>query len=333
MKRQALVFTGPRRVEVVDETLTAPPPGHLQVKAAVSAISAGTELLAFRGQIAPGLALDETLGALGGTFQFPFRFGYASAGEVVAIGEGVDPSWMGARVFAYHPHASLFVAPVADVVRVPGSLPFETAVLLASMETAVNLALDGRPLLGERVAVVGQGVVGLLLTALLGRFPLERLLAVEERPVRSIAAFKLGAHEVRPPSLELPVGEFDLVYELSGDPAALDTAISLAGAEGRVIVGSWYGQKRAPVDLGGAFHRGRITIASSQVSRLAPGLSGRWDRARRFATAWSALALVDVSKIVTHRFALAEAQQAYELLDRSPPEVVQVLLTHARGGK
>lgn len=326
MNRRAVVFTGPRRVELVEERLPPPPPGHLLVRAAVSAISAGTELLAFRGQVSPALALDDTLGALGGTFEFPFRFGYASAGEVVAAGEGADPGWTGARVFAYHPHASAFVVPVADVVRVPGDLPAERAVLLASMETAVNLVLDGRPLLGERVAVVGQGVVGLLVTALLARFPLESLTAVEGRPLRAQAARALGAPVVLAPDQALPAGQADLVYELSGDPAALDTAVALAGVEGRVIVGSWYGSKRAPVDLGGAFHRGRVTIASSQVSRIAPALSARWDRPRRFAAAWRALAELDTAPLVTHRFALDQAQQAYELLDRSPDRALQVLL-------
>jgi threonine dehydrogenase-like Zn-dependent dehydrogenase len=120
----------------------------------------------------------------------------------------------------------------------------------------------------------------------------------------------------------------DLVYELSGDPAALDLALAAAGREGRVIVGSWYGSKRAPVDLGGAFHRGRVTISSSQVSRLAPGLSARWDRERRFAAAWRALAALDARPLITHRLPFTEAQQAYELLDRSPAEALQVLLVH-----
>jgi 2-desacetyl-2-hydroxyethyl bacteriochlorophyllide A dehydrogenase len=327
VNRRALVFAAPGRVELVEERLGAPPPGHLLVRVAVSAISAGTELLAFRGQIPAELPLDDALGALAGrTFAFPFRFGYASVGEVLAAGEGVDPGWLDRQVFAFHPHASAFLVAAADAVPVPDGLAPERAAFLAHMETAVNLVLDGRPLLGERVAVVGQGVVGLLATALLGRFPLEQLTVVEAQPQRARLARALGAHRALAPGEALPAGEADLVYELSGDPAALDTALALAGREGRVIVGSWYGAKRAPVDLGGAFHRGRITIASSQVSRLSPALSARWDRARRFAAAWRALAALDTGPLVTHRFALADAQQAYELLDRSPDRALQVLL-------
>ena len=121
MNRRALVFSGPRRVEVVDEPVAAPGPGELLVQARFSAISAGTELLAFRGQVPAELPLDETLGALAGTFTFPFRFGYASVGQVIGAGPGVT-GWMGHPVFAFHPHASTFVVPAADVVAVPGDV-------------------------------------------------------------------------------------------------------------------------------------------------------------------------------------------------------------------
>jgi threonine dehydrogenase-like Zn-dependent dehydrogenase len=192
------------------------------------------------------------------------------------------------------------------------------------METAVNLVLDGRPLLGERVVVVGQGMVGLLATALLARFPVESLLAIESLPLRAEAARALGARVVGATEAR----DADLVYELSGDPAALDLALAAAGREGRVIVGSWYGSKRAAIDLGGGFHRGRLTISSSQVSHLAPALSARWDRTRRFQAAWQALQRLDARPLITHRLPFAEAQQAYELVDRSPDRALQVLLIH-----
>lgn len=325
MNRRALVFAGPRRVEVIEEKVAAPPPGHLLVRGIVSAISAGTELLAFRGQLPADLPLDDTLGALAArTFTFPFRFGYACVGEVLAAGEAVDPAWLGRNVFAFHPHASAFLVPVADAVAVPGELPAERAALLAAMETAVNLVLDGRPVLGERVVVVGQGMVGLLTTALLARFPLEHLHVLETVPLRAEAARALGARVVAAGE----TGDADLVYELSGDPAALDLALAATGREGRVVVGSWYGSKRAPVDLGGGFHRGRLSISSSQVSHIGPALSGRWDRARRFAAAWRALAALDTRSLITHRFPLAQAQQAYQLLDGTPDRALQVLLLH-----
>jgi 2-desacetyl-2-hydroxyethyl bacteriochlorophyllide A dehydrogenase len=327
MNRRALVFAAPRRVELAEETLAGPAPGHLLVRTTVSAISAGTELLAFRGQLPASLALDDTLGAMAGsTFTYPFRYGYASVGDVIALGEGVQPSWLGRSVFAFQPHASAFTVSADDAIPVPADVAPERAALFANMETAVNLVLDGRPLLGERVVVLGQGIVGLLTTALLARFPLERLVAVEGHPLRAEAARALGAHEVLAPGSSLGSGA-DLVYELSGSPAVLDAAIAAAGQEARVVVGSWYGDKRAPIDLGGRFHRGRLRLVSSQVSHIASDLAPRWDRPRRWAVAFRALAAVDTARLCTHRFPLTDAQRAYDLLDREPERTIQVLFT------
>ena len=340
--RLTLVFTGPGRVEVVPEDddgdgdgdgHAGAPPGRVLVRTLVSAISAGTELLAFRGQIPPGTALDETLGALaGGTFAYPFRYGYAAVGEVVATGAGVDGAWRGRRVFAYEPHATAFTAAPADLVAVPEGIAPERAALLAHTETAVNLVLDGAPLVGEEVLVIGQGTIGLLATALLARVPLARVTVCEPLPLRAAAARALGARHVAGNADEAvrAVGArgADLVFELSGDPAALDLAIAAAGHEARIVVGSWYGGKRAPVDLGGRFHRRRLRLVSSQVSRIAPALSARWDRERRFGVAWNALAEIDTLPLISHRFPFADAQAAYEIIDRHPERVLQVLLDY-----
>ena len=215
------------------------------------------------------------------------------------------PSWLGRRVFGFQPHATAFRSPVAALLAVPDGLPPERAALLANMETAVNLVLDGAPLLGENVLVIGQGIVGLLVTALLARFPLGALGAVEGRPLRAKAARAFGARIVSgggttaadAPSADELFGArgADLVYELSGNPAALDLAVAAAGHEGRIVVGSWYGNKRASVDLGGRFHRRRLRLVSSQVSHIGAPLSARWDRARRFGEAWRALAAIDTA--------------------------------------
>ena len=147
--RSKLLFAAPRRIEVVEEALDAPPPGHALVRTLISAISAGSELLAFRGQLPSDTPLDETLGALGrATFAFPFPYGYAAVGEVAALGGGVDPAWAGRRVFAFQPHATMFAAPIAELLPVPQDLDPERAALLAQMETAINLVLDGAPLHG-----------------------------------------------------------------------------------------------------------------------------------------------------------------------------------------
>jgi 2-desacetyl-2-hydroxyethyl bacteriochlorophyllide A dehydrogenase len=330
------VFAAPRRVEVVDEELAGPGAGQVLVRARVSAVSAGTERLVYRGELPTDRPLDESLPALGGApFSYPVRYGYAAVGDVAAVGAGVPEAWLGRRVFALAPHASAFVAPVAELLEVPPGVDAERAALFASLETAVNLVLDGAPGLGARVAVVGQGVVGLLATSLLARFPLAALVVVEPRQERARRALALGATaavaDVAAARAALGGDGADLTFELTGDPAALDGALALTGREGRVVVGSFYGDRRAPVALGTHFHRGRLTLASSQVSHLSPALTGRWDRARRAAETWAALARVDAAALVTHRFALGRAAEAYALLDARASEALQILFTYEEG--
>jgi threonine dehydrogenase-like Zn-dependent dehydrogenase len=121
---------------------------------------------------------------------------------------------------------------------------------------------------------------------------------------------------------------FDLTFELSGSPSVLNDAIALTAFSGRIVIGSWYGEKRAPIDLGGIFHRSRIQLISSQVSTIAPALSGRWDKARRFEVAWEALRRIQPQKWITHRFPIEEAEKAYQLLDENPQETMQVLFEY-----
>ena len=337
MKRCALVFTGPRRVSVIDEELGPPPPGHLLVRTRASAISAGTELLAFRGELPADLPLDDTLPALGAgaAWAYPFRFGYAAVGEVVGVGDGaVEAEWLGRRIFGFQPHASAFSLPTAQAWLVPDGIDTEKATLLANAETAVNLVLDAGPRVGERVVVFGQGVVGLLLTALLARFPLQALVVVDRATARAARGRALGAgaavssvDQARAALDGLGDGA-DLTFELTGNPLALNAALAVTGREGRVVIGSFYGRKSSAVDLGGHFHRGRIAIISSQVSHIAPALTGRWDRERRRDVAWDVLARIDTETLVTDRFPIAQAAQAYALLDADPPRALQVLLTY-----
>jgi 2-desacetyl-2-hydroxyethyl bacteriochlorophyllide A dehydrogenase len=340
VNRTALVFAGPGRVELTEEICPAPAAGQLLVRTVLSGLSAGTELLAYRGQLPADLPLDDTLPSLqGGVFAYPFRYGYAAVGTVVELGAGVDRGWLDRLVFSFQPHASHFVAAADAVFPVPAGIEAESAALYPSQETALNLVLDGEPRLGDRVAVLGQGVVGLCTTALLARFPLETLVAVDPVPARAALARKLGATAAAASAVEAraalvaasqggPQDGADLTFELTGSPAALDAAIALTGYEGRVVVGSFYGEKRAPVHLGGHFHRGRLTLRSSQVSHLQPGLSARWDRARRMAAAWRALRQLDTRALVSHRFPFARAAEAYKLIDSGAAQALQVVLTH-----
>ncbi len=328
MARLSVVFTAPGQVEVVQEPLPTPAPGELLIQTDVSAISAGTELLFLRGQVPAAMSVDSTLAALDGEVRYPLRYGYACTGRVIAAGAESDAAWIGRRVFAFQPHTSHFTAPVTQLIPVPDGLMPAQAALLPNMETAVNLVMDGQPVLGERVAVVGLGVVGLLTVALLARFPLAHLLAVDPLPARRALALQLGAHAAMTPEAASAPGNCDLTYEVSGAPAALNTALAHTGYAGRIVIGSWYGSKQAPIDLGGAFHRSRIRLLASQVSTLDPRWLGRWDKARRFAVAWEMLRHLDAGALITHRLPVMQAPEAYRLLDQEPQQALQVLLEY-----
>jgi threonine dehydrogenase-like Zn-dependent dehydrogenase len=191
-------------------------------------------------------------------------------------------------------------------------------------------------LIGENVAVLGQGIVGLLTTSLLALFPLGNLVTLDYHSLRRAASRELGALVSFSPEEEglhdmlkehMPNGA-DLTYEISGSPAALDLALLTTGFVGRIVIGSWYGSKRANVDLGGRFHRSRIRLISSQVSSLAPEFTGRWTKTRRFNVAWEMIRQLKPSRLITHHFSISQAAQAYQLLDENPDKVIQVVFTY-----
>jgi 2-desacetyl-2-hydroxyethyl bacteriochlorophyllide A dehydrogenase len=341
MERQALYFTGPRQVALVNEPLPSPAAGQVLVKTIMSAISPGTELLVYRGLAPMGLARDETITALAGDFSFPLTYGYAAVGQVLELGPDVAPAWKDRLVFAFQPHASHFLATPEELLGVPAGVSPEEAVFFPNLETAVTLLLDGQPLMGEQVAIFGQGIVGLLLTALISRWPLASLVTLDLYPRRRLLSEDLGAHvsldPATPEAMEhLAAGlqggrtyaGADLSYEISGNPAALDQAIAATGFNGRVVIASWYGVKRADLNLGGSFHRSRMRLISSQVSSINPELTGRWNKARRYQVTWQMLAQVQPARLITHRFPIAQATQAYKLLDLHPEDVIQVILTY-----
>lgn len=337
MSCRRLVFAAAHRVVLETGPLPRPGAGELLVRTRLSAISAGTEMLVFQGLFPEGLAVDAAIPALGaGPFAYPLAYGYSCVGQVTAAGEGVGPGWMDRRVFAFQPHRSHFVCRPQDLLPLPEGLGPEDAVFLAAMETAVNLVMDGRPVVGERAVVVGLGMTGLLTLGLLARHPLSGLVGVDRLARRREAARTLGATAALagagPPGGGPEEGpddrRADLVYELTGQPEALDTALGFTGYGSRVVIGSWYGARRATVDLGGRFHRDRIQLVSSQVSTIAPVFSGRWTKARRMAVAWEMLARLRPGRFITHRFPVEEAHKAYLQVARKPEETLQVVLTY-----
>lgn len=330
-----MYFTAPRQVEVREEPLPALGADEVMVQTTCSAISAGTEMLIYQGRFPRELEADPAISSLRGGFKYPLAYGYACVGTVRDVGTNTDAAWRDRSVFAFQPHTSHFVCKPEALLPVPEALAHECAAFLPNMETAVNLVQDAAPIYGERVLVLGQGVIGLLTASLLKDFPLEALVTVDcfERrrtssPVTPGLCLNSDAPDFHTASQDRLHGQADLTFELSGNPAALNDAIELTAFSGRIVIGSWYGEKSAEIDLGGAFHRSRIKLISSQVSTIAPELSGRWDKARRFDIAWRALGKVRPEKWITHRFPLDEAREAYRLLDESPEETIQVLFTY-----
>lgn len=333
-----LWFTAPFQVELRTASLAPPAAGEVRVRTRYSAISPGSELLLYRGQLPGSMALDSSLESLQGAAQYPVQYGYACVGEVQQTGADVDPAWLGKTVFSFQPHASLFNARPDQLIAVPEDIAAEAAVFLPNMETAVNLVQDGQPMLGERVVVLGQGVVGLLLSAVLAQYPLASLQAVEGQPNRQALARQLGVQAVFSPADVTPnqqpdLADADLIYEISGHPDALNLAISLSGYASRIVIGSWYGNKPVSVDLGGEAHRNRLQLITSQVSTLAPALSGRWSKQRRFDLAWQMIRRLDPTQLITHRVPLREAgtlyQQLHEAQADSQVDIVQPLFDYS----
>jgi 2-desacetyl-2-hydroxyethyl bacteriochlorophyllide A dehydrogenase len=330
----AVWFPSRRSVELRVEPLPRPGPSDVQVETLVSGLSHGTEMLVYRGEVPADLPLD--LPTLRGGFGFPIKYGYASVGRVVEIGPGVHRVALGDLVFAFHPHQTAYVVPEALAVRLPDDLSPESGVFLANVETAVNAMLDAQPRLGDRVAVFGQGVVGLLLAQLLRRAGAELIVAVDRFERRRALARDVGADLALAPeeadgarmrALTGGIG-MDLAFEASGNPAALAAAIEAVGQEANVVVTSWYGTKPVSVPLGGHFHRGRVRVISSQVGSIDPALAPRWDRHRRRLLALDLLPRLQLEPLISHRIPLQRAVEAFELVDRRPEETVQVVLTY-----
>lgn len=331
---RAVQFVAPRRVAVVPVDLAAPAADQLLVRTLASGVSGGTELLAYRGLIDPAMPLDETLGALGGTFTFPFRYGYSCVG---VIEDGASPGSpdTGALVFAFHPHQDRFTVAGRDVVPLPAGTDPVTGTLFPLVETALQLTLDAGSMVTEPVAVLGLGPVGLL-TALLLQRGGAVVLGCDPRDDRRAAASGLGLDAVAPEDLPGAVRSrtggrgLPLLVELSGDPQTLAGALDLLRHEGTALVGSWYGTETVPLPLGGAFHRRRLTIRASQVSTVPAAMSADWDVERRRAVARDLLAELPLQALTTTSYPFERAAEAYASLDRGELGVLHVALTYER---
>jgi 2-desacetyl-2-hydroxyethyl bacteriochlorophyllide A dehydrogenase len=328
MRSRSLFFTAPGRVQVKEEDIPEPGGDEVLVGTVMSAISAGTEMLFFHDLVETGTVLDTNIDCLSRTFLYPFKYGYSAVGEVLSVGPNVPRVWEGQLVFSFHPHESHFVCGLDEIIPVPDPLIAQEAVFLPSMETALSLVMDGNPLIGENVVVFGQGVIGLLTTYLLSRMPIQSLITLDKYRQRRETSIRMGASISL--KADLSISELleesglgdekaDLTFELSGNPEALDKALQIAGFEGRIIIGSWYGRKKSELNFGENFHRNRLKVMSSQVSNIQPALSGRWNKRRRLALAW------DFIREVTP---IGDAQEAYDMIDGEKHKLMQVVFTY-----
>jgi len=235
-----------------------------------------------------------------GEFPFPVKYGYCAVGRVEA---GPEDS-LGQIVFCLHPHQDVFVAPADRLAPVPDDVPPRRAILAANMETALNAHWDAASGPGDRIVIVGGGVLGLLVAWLAARLPGTEVTLVDVDPRRATLAAHLGFGFALPD--EAPA-EADLVFHASASAGGLATAIAAAGLEARIVELSWYGQGTVAAPLGGAFHSRRLQLVSSQVGQVSPSRRARWDYARRSRAAMALLADARLDALITHTIPFREA--------------------------
>ena len=260
--------------------------GEVHVRSLYSAISRGTESLVFRGEVPPSEFQRMRAPFQQGDFPAPVKYGYINVGVVEAGCGAQAEALVGRRVFCLYPHQQAYIVPAYAVVALPDAVPSARAVLAANLETAINAVWDASPTLGDRIAVVGGGVLGALVAWLCARIPGTEVELIDLDPSRAALATAFGTGFALPDGAR---GNCDLVIHASGAPAGLARALELAGDEATVLEMSWYGQHSVALALGEAFHARRLTLRSSQVGRLPPRQAPRWTYRRRMELALSLL--------------------------------------------
>ena len=291
MEARAYWTVEPGRGEIRTEEIGTPGPGEALVRTTRSGISRGTESLVHRGEV-PASVRDLMRAPFQvGDLPGPVKYGYLSVGVVEQLGSGRDASrgadLLGRRVFCLHPHQDAYIVPVQALTPIPDDVPDDRAVLAGAVETALNAVWDAAPRYGDRVAVVGGGMIGACVAALLRQFPLGRLELIDPDPARAAVAEAFGGRLQQP---DAAAGDCDVVLHASATEAGLATALRLAGEEAQVLELSWYGDRSPRVDLGAAFHARRLTIRASQVGRVAAARRTRRTTNDRLALALAELA-------------------------------------------
>lgn len=313
MVAQSLWYVEPGRVELRTERLPPPHPGEARVKMLYSGISRGTERLIAQGQVPESEWQTMRAPLQAGAFPFPVKYGYSATGVVTAGNDDL----IGRTVFCLHPHQDYFQAPEAMLIPVPETIPAKRATLAANMETALNAHWDAATAPGDRIAVIGAGIVGLLVASLATRIAGTRVTISDIDPRRAAIAEALGLTFVQPGTLS---SDHTTVFHTSASGAGLASALDAAAFEGRIIEMSWYGSKPVCVPLGSAFHSRRLHLMSSQVGHVAPARRATTTHRQRLERA---LDLLDDPRL--------DALVAEEIPFKTLPDTLVPLLTATSG--
>jgi threonine dehydrogenase-like Zn-dependent dehydrogenase len=309
----------PGHGEIRPVALAPPGPDEVLVRTLYSGVSRGTETLVFSGSVPPGLYASMRAPFQDGDFPGPVKYGYLNVGVVEA---GPAPL-LGRTIFCLYPHQTRYVVPVSAVTPVPSDVPASRAVLAGTVETAVNALWDAAPLVGDRIAVVGAGMVGSCVAAVAAKIPGTRVQLVDVDESRSPVAAALGVPFASPSAA---LGGCDLVVHASATSAGLARSLQLLAADGVVVDLSWYGDRPVSLPLGEDFHVRRLTIRSSQVGTVSPAQQGRRSYADRLALALSLLADSAFDVLLTGKSPFEELPALLpRLADGSQPALCHVV--------
>ena len=344
IKIKAVETVGPRQVTVVEDELAEPGAGEVAMRSLYSGISHGTEMNVYRGDAPMWQRKQDRRRRLfvesdEPEWEYPLRYGYACVGVITAVGRDVKGLTEGDVVFSFAPHQSAHVLPAGSVSKLPESIDPRAGVLTAVLNTTFNGILDADLHLGECVVVFGQGVLGQLTVQwakLSGASPviavdlIEKRLEISKRVSGADLVFNAGEER----DIAMAVRELtddrgaDVVFEFSASDRALNEAIRAACYNGKVIVMSWYAGALANVYPGAEFHHNRIQLISSQISGISPELSHRWSAARRMEAVLSLMPKLNLEGLITDVVDLEGAAAAYEMIDKHPEDVLQVVLDY-----
>lgn len=318
---RAFWLRSPGEGEIRPMAVPRPGPDEVEVRTLYSGVSRGTETLVFRGGVPESQFALMRAPFQDGEFPAPVKYGYLNVGVV----ERGPAALLGRAVFCLYPHQTRYVVPAAAVTPIPDDVPPARAVLAGTVETAVNVLWDAAPLVGDRIAVVGGGMVGCCVAAVLARFPGVRVELVDIDPARATVAEALGVGFATP---ERAAGECDLVVHASATEEGLARSLELLGVEGEVIELSWYGDRRVSVPLGEFFHSRRLVVRSSQVGAVAPARRARRSFSDRLALALRLLADPAFDALITEEIPFEDLPRLMPRLAGGEPSALCVRVTY-----